>query len=146
MLTHKQDNLSACVWKISNSELLGVPTRSRLMSFHSDWLFLSPRVEVGLEICWMKKFPSVSQLPNQLCKVIFTRIELKCYRFLTGLITVPILWALGSRPDYRKYGKFSGWWIRMLMCIVKNFGLGLSSKSMSAQTQTPGLCCLSEHT
>lgn len=111
------------------------------------WLALPvPIVEVGLETCWMKKFPSVSQLPSQLCRVIFTWIQLKCYRFLTGLITVPILWALGSGPDYRKYEKFAGQWIRMLLCIIKNFGLGLSSSnSMSAQTQTLGLCCLLEH-
>ena len=129
------------------SELLAVPTWSRLMSFHSDWLFLSPWVEAGSETCWMEKFPSVSQLPNQLCKVIFAQIQLKSYRFLTGLIIGPILWALGAGPDYGKYGKFSGQWIRMLLCIIKNSGLGLnSSNSTSAQIQTPGLCCLSEHT
>lgn len=126
------------------SELLGVLTWSRLMSFHSEWFFLSPWLEVGSETCYMKKLPSISQFLSQLCKVDIIQTQLKYYRFLTGLIIVPILWALGSEPDYGKYRKFSGQWIRMFLCIIKNLGLGLNgSNDTSAQRETLGPSCLS---
>lgn len=146
LLTHKKSNLSACVWRISNflTTWCAHMVKINVIPF---WLALPvPMVEVGSEACWMKKFPSVSWLPSQLYNVIFIWIQLKYYRFLTGLIIIPILRALGSGPDYRKYEKFVGQWIRMLLCVIKNLGLGLSSsKSMSAQTPTLGLCCLLEH-
>ena len=146
LLTHKKSNLSVCVWRISNfwTTWCAHVVKINVIPF---WPALPvPTVKVGSETCWMKKFPSVSQLPSQLCNVIFTWIQLKYYRFLTGLIIVPILWALGCGPDYRKYEKLAGQWIKMLLCVIKNLGLGFSSsKSTAAQTLTFGLCCLSEH-
>ena len=117
------------------------------MSFHADWLFLSPRVEVDSETRLDGEISQRITVTRPAVQGHFYTDRVESYRFLTGLIIVPILWALGSGPNYGKFGKFSRQRVRMLLCNIKNTGWGLNSfSSTSAQTEALGLCCLSKHT
>lgn len=61
------------------------------MSFHADWLFLSPRVEVDSETWLDGEISQHITVTRPAVQGHFYTDRAESYRFLTGLIIVPIL-------------------------------------------------------
>lgn len=61
------------------------------MSFHADWLFLSPRVEVDSETWLDGEISQRITVTRPAVQGHFYADRVESYRFLTGLIIVPIM-------------------------------------------------------
>lgn len=94
MLAHKQNNFSDCVENFL-SKLPGVPTWSRLMSFHADWLFLSQPLEVDSETWLDAEISQRITVTRPAVQGHFYTDKVESYRFLTGLIIMPDLVSAG---------------------------------------------------